>query len=410
MRRLPACVAVLLALSGVAYASAPSSSGARKPVLVSVRDGTISRLFLADPVSLRRLSGPTLRLGTPWVPAMRSPDGSLLAVCRNDGGDLRFVRLPGMRPAGVMRFRNAVQACPVTWLSQHVLVVALDTATPQLAAVDPVRRQVLWRRQVDINLSAIRRTSAGFVMLVAETDAIGPATLIAVGADGSIRSVVLERILAGTVVDMTPLDPVGQTRWPGVAVDRAGNRAFVVGAGEPVAEVDLASMTVSYQGAFRTFAKAVSGPRRTAAWLGGALIAVAGTDSSVRTDAQGRVVQMTTAASGLSFIDTRTWEVRGVEPEATDVAVVGESLLVFSSRYDSATSTPVGSGVTIYNRDGTPRVHLLQKTPIWQIVAQNGLAYAFGAGRPSRIFVIDAAAGRVLATVNRPTTNLLVTR
>jgi hypothetical protein len=51
---------------------------------------------------------------------------------------------------------------------------------------------------------------------------------------------------------------------------------------------------------------------------------------------------------------------------------------------------------------------VLEQTPVWQVLVQDGLAYAFATR--ARIFVIDLAAGRVLAGVDSSTVNALVTR
>ena len=402
MRRLLACVAVLLALSGVASASAP-----RNPVLIATTGDTLSyRLVLADPVSLRPLPGRSRPLRAVWGPGMRSPDGSLVTLGRNDAAQLRFVRLPSLRDAATMTLASGGHVWPVAWPSRRLLIAELDLQTPLLVGIDPVRRKILWRRWIAGGLLDLERSRGGIVMLLAGSYSIGPPLLLSVGADGSVRTVILEGIRAGSEHDDSGIQPVGHIRTPGLAVDRVGNRAFVVSAGDPTAEVDLSTMRVTYHGE-RTFSKAFSGPQRRAAWVGNGLLAVAGTDSTVSTDAQGRL-RWTTAPSGLVLVDTRTWQERPVQPDASDVAVAGGAFVAFGSRLESGSTEPVGAGVTIYGSDGTARVHLLEQTPVWQVLVQDGLAYAFATRR--RIFVIDVAAGRVLTTADSSTVNALVTR
>jgi hypothetical protein len=97
-----------------------------------------------------------------------------------------------------------------------------------------------------------------------------------------------------------------------------------------------------------------------------------------------------------------------VQSDASDVAVAGDAFVAFGSRLEAGSTEPVGAGVTIYGSDGTARVHVLEQTPVWQVLVQDGLAYAFAAR--ARIFVIDLAAGRVLAGADSSTVNALVTR
>lgn len=101
----------LLVLPGMEQASAPASAsapaaGGREPLLATRDSGSSSRLFYVDPVSLRPLGTRSLRLDFHWGDFARSPDGSLLALSRNDAPELRFVRLGELRLAGAMRFPN----------------------------------------------------------------------------------------------------------------------------------------------------------------------------------------------------------------------------------------------------------------------------------------------------------------
>jgi hypothetical protein len=276
----------------------------------------------------------------------------------------------------------------------------------QALAIDPSSRRVLWRRSIEGSIREVERSSDGLVLLVAPADTIGPAKLVVIGADGSVSSVVLERVLAGFERHDTPGDFVGRTRSPGLAIDLLGNRAFVVGAGEPIAQVDLSSTSVSYHGGSRTLAKAIDGPQRWAAWLGNGMLAVAGSDFSVQTDAQGRMRQ-TVTPSGLSLIDTRTWSARALQPDASTAMVVGDSLLAYGSGYDSASDTITGSGLTIYRLDGTTRLHVLARTPVNDVQANGRLAYLFLRDRDGHVLVIDTHVGRILARITKPDIALL---
>jgi hypothetical protein len=411
MRRLLLLLAALLVLPGMEQASAPASASdsaalAREPLLATRDSGSSSRLFYVDPVSLRPVGRKSLGLDFHWGDFARSPDGSLLALSRNDAPELRFVRLGGLRRAGAMRFPNGSFVRPVAWPSPHLLLALLDPAPQRILAIDPSARKVLWERSMDGSVLDIGRSADGLVVLAAPAKGIGPATIATIGLDGSLKSVVLDRIVAGSQRDERPADFVGEVRWPGLAVDPDGNRAYVVGASEPVARVDLASMSVTYHGGSRTLAKAVSGPWRQAIWLGNGMLAVAGSDSSVRTDAQGNV-QQTVTPTGLLLVDTRTWSVRMLQADAAAAIASGGSLLAYGASYDSATDTK-GSGLTVYGLNGTRRGNLFGRTPISSVEAQGGLAYVWLPDRHGHVVVVGPKSVRVLANVTRPSLVLLV--
>jgi hypothetical protein len=287
-----------------------------------------------------------------------------------------------------------------------MLLAVLESPPRAVLAIDPSARKVLWRRSIDGSVIDARPSPDGLVVLAAPADGIGPARILSIGVDGSVRAVVLDRVSAGFRRDQGSEDFVGERRSPGLAIDPVGNRAYVVGAGEPIAQVALASMRVSYHGGSRTLAKAVSGPWRVATWLGNGMLAVAGTDSSVHTDLQGRV-QQTMTPSGLLLIDTNTWVARMLERNVSTAIAVGDSLLAYGSSYDSATRTQAGSGLTIYGLDGTRRLHLFGHTSVSYVQAEAGLAYVRLPDRDGHVVVVDPAARRILASVTRPRIALL---
>jgi hypothetical protein len=65
--------------------------------------------------------------------------------------------------------------------------------------------------------------------------------LTTVSASGVVRSVVLSRIATGRR-EPDENNSLGVQRFAGLAVDLRGNRAFAVGAEEPIAEVDLGTL------------------------------------------------------------------------------------------------------------------------------------------------------------------------
>src|SRR5919108_151388 len=92
--------------------------------------------------------------------------------------------------------------------------------------------------------------------------------LLAVGSDGfgDVWFVDTKRLRLVGTAQAEEYGSVIETAWAGgklVAVDKAGNRAFVVGAGSPVAEVDLETLAVTYH----DLATPVSLPGRLHDWL-----------------------------------------------------------------------------------------------------------------------------------------------
>lgn len=412
MRRLSLLLAALLLLVGVAQASrsagtSVSAVAGREPLLATRDFAVTSRLFFADPVSLRPIDRRSLPLSFHWGDFARSPDGRLLALSRNDRPELEFVRLPGLRFAGAMSFPDGEFVRFAAWPSRHVLLALLDPLPQRVVAIDPVSRTLLWQRSVGGSVLDVARFGDGLVVLAAPADGIGSARIVTIGVDGSVRSVVLERVFAGFRRDDDAGDFVGETRVPGLAVDLTSSRAYVVGAGEPIAQVELASMSVTSHGGSRTLAKAVSGPMRLATWLGNGLLAVTGTDSSIGTDAQGHV-QQTMTPSGLFLVDTHTWEARMLQPDASTATTVGGSLLAYGASYESASDTRTGSGLTIYGLDGARRIHLFGETPIYGVQGQGGIAYVWLPDRNGHVVVVDSGSGRILANVTRPDLALLV--
>jgi hypothetical protein len=402
MKRSLFLVALLIVPAAMTAVGRSSAAAARPPLLATRDEQSSSRLFYVDPVSLRPLAGRSLPLDFHWGDFVRSPDGSTLALSRNDAPELRFVRLRGLKFVGTMSFQEGQFVRLVSWPSRHLLFALLDSSPERVLAIDPTARKVLWRRSIRGSVIDIQPAAGGVVALAAPTGRIGAARVVAIGAGGSTRSIALDRIRAGFHRHSLQ-DSIGKIRTPGLAVDPGGGRAFVVGAGEPVVQVSLASGRVSYHGGLRALQKAVSGPRRQAIWLGNGLLGVTGSDASLSTDKQGNVRE-SLAPTGLTLLNTRTWTSRRLQ-EDTDAAIaVSGRLLAYRSGYDSGTKTQAGSGLTIYRLDGTRVRHLLGRTPISWVQAQNGLAYVWLAkanGLADHVVVINPASGRILARESR---------
>jgi hypothetical protein len=359
-----ALVALLLvALAGLAAATAWTKGG-RPPLNLWVAKPNSMLAFLAtrdsaylvraDTTTLRPLKGPRLMVAGHSGGASFSPDGRLLALGDNGGGEVWLVDTRRMRLAGRVSADEYGDVVETAWLGGRLLAVVErccwsdEPATDEgltLAVLDPVAKRVLSRRDVAGSLQRTARTDSKLVLLLGPRDRLGPARLATVDADGRLKDAQLERIVAGR--EFRDGEAVARTSTPGLAVDGAGNRAFVVAAGAPVTEVDLETMALSYHelstpvsllGRLRSWLEPAAeakflphGPDRQARWLGDGMLAVWGLDSEVSQNQYGNPVVRQLAA-GVQLIDTRDWSVRTLDPHASEL-VVGEAACSPSGRY-----------------------------------------------------------------------------
>jgi hypothetical protein len=203
-----------------------------------------------------------------------------------------------------------------------------------------------------------------------------PTSLAVVDAHGVVRRITLERIVGGSDFDELAEDPgnsVHRYALPGLAVDPAGRKAYVIAAGAPLAEVDLENLAVAYHelsepaSALRrvrdwlepaAHAKSADGPVRRATWLGNGALAVFGFDQRGWIDDQGKAQTRTTAA-GVRIVDVGTWSVRTLDPAATAATAADDVLLTTGHFYDSTTGEYGGIGLRAYGADGSRRYHVL---------------------------------------------------
>src|SRR5207249_4605400 len=225
---------------------------------------------------------------------------------------------------------------------------------------DADSRRVLWRRDLAGSLQAGAGYRGGFVLVLGPKWAIGPSRLVLVDADGDLRTVRLEQIRSGWQRSGGGARSVSHQWNPGLALDPSSERAFVVQAGAPVAEIDLRAMSVSYHtlsepisllGRLHDWlepkaeAKADEGQTRQALWLGHGLLAVTGFDGHAGVDPRGGQAEWETPA-GLKLIDTRTWSVRTLDPRVTNAVLASGTLLAFGILWDSRSQKVSGSGLT----------------------------------------------------------------
>lgn len=224
-------------------------------ITASLQGGDLVRV---DPRSYRPLPGPRIDLGIHGYSWTFSPDRSQLAIGGFASG-LRFVDLERFETVGDLREnRRGGLVVGIAWPKPRRLLAVVQepwgAGLVSLAVVDPVERRVLEWRTLSLSAGAVRAvpSRSGLALLLAPLaksgrETVGPARLVFIDARGKARSVVLKQVLMGQ-------EPVPGGRWgtvlrlwqPGLVLDPAGRRVFVVSGGAPVAEVDLRTMRVAY--------------------------------------------------------------------------------------------------------------------------------------------------------------------
>jgi hypothetical protein len=404
--------------------SGPAAGSAGGPVLGIVGDpGRV--LVQLDPRSLRPLPGRRLVLTDTVAGYAWSPDRSTLVLGDNDQDALYLVDARRMRALGKVWLDAPNAPQWFGWLGPRRLLAVVDQPLGDPAAelgdaavvlVDPLAGRVLHRQNLHSRVHTAVSLGDRVVLLTTPVDGIGTAGLAVVDDQGKVRTVPLRAISAGFEEPAEhDSDSVTERREAGLTVDRAGGRAFVVAAGTPVAEVDLATLRVAYHGLSQPVsllrrlagwfvpaaeAKLASGPLRSACWLGDGLLAVWGSDARVVRDA-GEEPTVEETPSGLKLVDTRRWTVRQVHPEATAVRWNDGRLLAFGVRWYQQ-ERPGGIGLTVYGPgDRRPRRHFRNR-PVHEVHVNGDLAYAVSWGddyRNSAVAVVDLRGGRVLTTV-----------
>jgi hypothetical protein len=385
--------------------------------LVFADDG--ARLSQLDESTLEPFGPRSARIGFAGTWALERPDGHLAAIATtlfaNDSKQVvRFVNLSSRRLV-----RRTIQLDGYAWAllwarPDRLVAVVASTCCDGRAAVetfDTGSRKLVSRRELDGDIGTLARSPDGLVVLETPRNAIGPARLDAIGADGSLRSVALDRVVAGaTWPQDSSGDPLGTQREAALAVDPDGYRAYVVQPDGPAAEIALGTLAVSYhdlsapRSLLRRFsawftpaaaAKGMNGPRRTAAWLGDGLLAVTGSDEhSVRKNDSS--IEMGYDPAGLAILDTRDWSIQRLDPGADTVTVADGVLLATGRRLAPGQDTPTGMGLAAYGADRSLRFRLFQGASSWVVRTLGGRAYVENGIGQESIAVVDLGSGAVL--------------
>jgi hypothetical protein len=248
----------------------------------------------------------------------------------------------------------------------RLMALAGEYEAPRAVTVSVPGGRVLASRSIGGRPWVSEVTPLGIAMLAAPGDRIGTATLVLANPDGGMLRVPLSRIRAG-------FDEVGPLRLarqitPGLAVDAAGGRAYVVAANEPlVAEVDLATGAVAYhalRGSGRAAARPVAakglafGAFRTVRWIGDGTLAVSGEVTRARPDRRRAARQQRTVARtdpyGLRLIRTADWTATTLNPLFKSFTLARDSLLGINAE-PAALNGAAATGLVVYGTDGRRR-------------------------------------------------------
>jgi hypothetical protein len=272
-------------------------------------------------------------------------------------------------------------------------------------------RRVVRRERVPGTVLHIARSARGLVLLSGPTDAIGPASLVLADARG-VRATQLRSIRAGEVPGG---GGISEWRLPGLAVDRAGAKAYVADPDGRVAEIDLRTLAVSYHEPTgqrsllarlgdwlepTASAKGDSGPVREAQWIGNGFLLVSGSNLQDSED------QLASDPAGLKLIDTRNWTADVLAPDADSFTVTKGVLLVTGARWRGNVN-PTGMGLEANGPDGTRLFELFPGLDVWVDHVVPGRAYIalYGSKRER---VVNLRSGRVIGTTTAEAPSLLL--
>jgi hypothetical protein len=356
-----------------------------------------SMLIPVAPVTGRRLPGRGVRLGDAvetYGGRVLSPDGRVVALGGYNFGEVVRVDLVRRRLLAPIKLDpaccdgNASYSVNVlAWPTAHRLIAISGqsegkwTFPRALRIVDPAGGRLTASAPPGIVLATAVGPGGQVLVLFAPASGVGATRLVSVDRSGAVHSVTLSRIRSG----LTPYTH----REAALAVDFATERAFVLAAGDPAAEVDLGSLGVQYHRLAspaldkRTAAPGPSQPTgtqnptrgstRVARWLGHGLIAVSGSDSKLARGAR----QIDTPA-GLRIVDTRRWTVRILDPGVSAFELANGTLLAASVAWDPHLRRFAGFGLAGFGFDGRSRYRLF---PYRSTAPLDAAAWLLNAGR-----------------------------
>ncbi len=320
---------------------------------------------------------------------------------------IQLIDLRRMKEVGYVKLGGTGWVTDLFWEHGTLFAAVQSDTNGAVFVIDPVGRQVIQRHRLQRAILAVEHGIGSIVLVTAPRNAIGPVELTVVGGKG-MSSVPIPNVLGGSETENGADGFRARQVTPGLAIDRAGRRAFIVPSGRTVAEISLRNLALDYHelsepvsllGRLHNWlepsaeAKLIEGPQRKATWLGEGLIALTGADYTTVNDSNGQP-EVHVQAAGLSFIDTSDWSLREINEETSDFTVSGSTLLAFG---DTSWGDPAAKGLGLigYDHHGGELFQVLKGRRVGWLETAGDLAYVVVDDR--RRVVVDAASGRVLA-------------
>jgi hypothetical protein len=379
MARVLAFAALLVVLAGAAPASGKVDD------LYALRFGAKTNLLVPyDPVRLVP-SGSPIRMGRFGHAWSISPDRQRFVAAagvrrKGEPTSVRFVDLASRRIEGTVTLPGeSGRVTGTAWIRGRVLVVVSGSSSTRVYAVDPDRRVTISQLEFPGTVVLGERARSLLVLLLASPERIGPATIAVVDQLPRVRTVVLEKIAVGTTTIGDGADRRFTIRRPALALGPSGQRAFVIGAGEPPAAIDLRTLSVRYAPVRFTAAanKRVEGSVRTAETLPDGRIVVGG-DEYGATAAEN--------AAGLWLIDPKDWSRRVLSTKWTWFRVAGG--LIFARG-------ETGVGLRIIQPSGSTR-ELFRTGSVARVTVVGPRAFVTFFGTSIKAAVVELGTGRVV--------------
>lgn len=452
MRRIVALGTAGLALLAGGSISRPDASSAplrldathKSGPLLGIVEQSEAKLVRVDRRSLTPMGARRVRVpgASSWA---FSPTRSRVVVAGSreartlPRSSLRFVDVRSLRVVGDVQL-GVGGVNSLAWLApDRVLVVQqlCCSGTFDLVVVAPRSRRIVERTTLEGEPISVDSTRSELVVLIAPPHGIGPSQLLVVDRQGRRRSVRLAEIWSGRELPNQETQPfVARHRYPGLALDPEGHRAFVASTDGSIASVDLRSLDLAYHTPtapgsllrrLRNWvepaaeAKATDGPSRQALWLGSGRIAVTGSDDHTFVGNEG-ALSVRTESAGLTIIDTGSWSARRIDGSVSHVSRTGDLLLATGRSWDSSTQSEGAFGLAGYAVDGSKRFHLFEGRSLTQLRIFGGRAYV-GLHETARVGstyirlddgsafkTVDLATGRIIGTRTAPLPILLTQR
>lgn len=396
MHRSIPLLLVILTSGAVALSGCGGDADADKPVvrrdgqilaITTPPDGASTRLGWLDRDTLMP-RGAGFDLGEYHDAWSFSPDGGTVAVGTFARTGVRLVNVTTLRL--IRDIPMPIAAMGVGWLTGDRIAVLLQRGGIIVIDVRDGRVLRRWPLSYRVPCTARRQASTRHGVVFVVTAAGGDVTLMRIDRQGELRLVELRAVRS--------VSSSHTCASAGFAVDPAGQRALVLAARGPIADVDLRTLRVTYQDSrqlrrlrgvsarCRAAGRACTS-RRSVEWAAPDTVVIAGAD---RIDRRGARPSQTPA--GVGVVNTRTWSTRRIDRMASDAASTADGVvLAFGGRRP---------GVRATGLDGAQRWTALRGTLIRAAVVAGNRVYVLD-DPPRMTHVLDAATGTVVSS--RPT-------